>query len=139
MLKKTIKYTDYDGNERTEDFYFNLKKSELMELQLSTPGGLEHMIQTIVTTQDVPKIIELFKKIIIMSYGVKSPDGKRFIKNQELRDEFMDTEAYSELFMELAQDANAAAAFINGVIPNDMRDKITQDDIDAKVKSLTGN
>ena len=117
MIKKTISYTDYDGNERKEDFYFNLSKPELIEMQTSEAGGLEKKIEKITQEQDVAKIIELMKEIIQKSYGVKSDDGKRFIKNQEILDEFMQSEAYSELFMELATDANAASDFINGILP----------------------
>ena len=117
MIKKTINYTDYDGNERKEDFYFNLSKPELIEMQTSEAGGLEKKIEKITQEQDIAKIIELMKDIIQKSYGVKSDDGKRFIKNQEILDEFMQSEAYSELFMELATDANAASEFINGILP----------------------
>lgn len=117
MLKKRIKYTDYDGNEREEDFYFNLSKAELIELELTTEGGLEQMIQKITDTRDMPKLIELFKRLILMSYGEKSENGKRFIKSKELSDAFAQTEAYSELFMELATDDKAASEFINGIVP----------------------
>ena len=117
MLKKRIKYTDYNGEEREEDFYFNLSKAELIELELSTEGGLEQMIQKITDTRDMPKLIELFKRLILMSYGEKSENGKRFIKSQELSDAFAQTEAYSELFMELATDDKAASDFVNGIIP----------------------
>lgn len=121
MIKKTIKFVDYDDNEREEDFYFNLSKAELAEMQLSTTGGLEKMIEEIIKTKDVPKIMEIFKKIISASYGKKSPDGRRFMKSQDILDEFMQTEAYSNLFMELSSDADAAAEFIKGIIPNDLR------------------
>ena len=121
MIKKTIAYTDYDGNEREEDFYFNLSKAELTELELSTSGGLQKMIENIIKTKDIPRIIEIFKKIIMLSYGVKSPDGRRFMKSKDLTDEFMQTEAYSILFMELSTDADAAASFISGVIPADLK------------------
>lgn len=117
MLKKRIKYTDYDGNEREEDFYFNLSKAELVELELTTEGGLEQMIQKITDTRDMPKLIELFKRLILMSYGEKSENGKRFIKSKELSDAFAQTEAYSELFMELATDDKAASEFVNGIVP----------------------
>lgn len=120
MLKKTIKYTDYNGVERTEDFYFNLTKAELMEMELSTTGGLAEAIQTIVQTKDTPGIIKIFKKLVLDAYGQKSPDGRRFIKNDELKAEFEQTEAYSILFMELATDADAAAKFVNGIVPNDI-------------------
>ena len=117
MIKKTISYTDYDGNERTEDFYFNLSKPELIEMQTSEAGGIEKKIEKISKEQDIKKIIELMKDIIQRSYGVKSDDGKRFIKNQEVLDEFMQSEAYSELFMDLATNAEAASEFINGILP----------------------
>ena len=117
MLKKTITYTDFDGNERKEDFYFNLTKAEVTEMQMSAEGGLAKMLEKIVATQDTKRVIEVFKDIILKSYGEKSPDGKRFIKNDEVRDSFAQTEAYSELFMELAGNAEAAAAFINGIVP----------------------
>lgn len=120
MLKKTITYTDYNDNERTEDFYFNLSKAELTEMELSTAGGLAEMIQRIVSTQDAPKIVKVFKDLVLAAYGEKSADGKRFIKTEELREAFSQTEAYSELFMELAIDADAAAAFVNGIVPKDL-------------------
>lgn len=121
MIKKTISYVDYDGNEREEDFYFHLTKAELTELQFSTSGGLEKMIRNIVQTKDVPRIIEIFKKIIIASYGEKSADGRRFMKSPEITENFTQTEAYSKLFMELSTDADKAADFINGVIPEDLK------------------
>lgn len=117
MLKKTITYVDYNGNERKEDFHFNLTKAELMEMEMSTTGGLAEMIKRVVDAQDAPAIIKIFKDLVLKAYGVKSPDGKRFIKSKELTDEFAQTEAYSELFMELATNADAAAAFINGIVP----------------------
>lgn len=118
MLKKTITYTDYDGVQRTEDFYFNLSKAEIAEMELSTAGGLDKTINRIVAEQDGKRIIALFKDLVLKSYGKKSDDGRRFIKSQELRDEFSQTEAYSDLFMELATDADAAAAFVNGIVPD---------------------
>lgn len=117
MLKKTITFTDYNGVERTEDHYFNLTKAEVMEMEMSTSGGLAEMIQRIVAAQDAPAIIKIFKDLVLKAYGQKSPDGRRFIKTEELRKEFEQTEAYSQLFMELATDADAAATFVNGIIP----------------------
>ena len=117
MLKKTIAYIDYDGNDRTEDFYFNLSKAEVTEMEMSTEGGLANSLRKIVEDKDAKRIIESFKSLILKAYGVKSSDGKRFIKNQEMIDEFSQTEAYSELFMELATNAESAAAFVNGIIP----------------------
>jgi hypothetical protein len=117
MLKKSIAYTDYDGNERSEDFYFNLSKAEVMEMELGTSGGLAKMLQKIVDDQNGERIVEIFKDVILRSYGEKSPDGRRFVKSPELSAAFSQTEAYSILFMELAQDAEAAAVFVNGIVP----------------------
>jgi hypothetical protein len=118
MLKKTITYIDYNNNERTEDFYFNLTKAEVMEMEMSVNGGLTEMIQKIIATQDAPAIIKIFKDLILKSYGEKSLDGKQFNKSDELAKAFSQTEAYSQLFMELATDANAASDFVNGIIPS---------------------
>lgn len=117
MLKETIKYTDYNGVEREEDFYFNLTKAELMEMEMSTTGGLAEMIDKIVKTQDAPAIIKIFKELVLKAYGEKSADGKRFIKSEELATAFSQTEAYSILFMDLATDADKAAKFVNGIVP----------------------
>ena len=95
MLQKTNRYTDYNGNERKEDFYFNLSEAEIMEMELSVTGGLTEMIQKIVATQDGPSIIKLFKDLVLQAYGEKSADGKRFIKSEELKTAFSQTEAYS--------------------------------------------
>ena len=119
MLKKTINYTEYNGMERKEDFYFNLNKAEVAEMELSTEGGLAEMIQKIVSSKDTPSIVKIFKDLILKAYGEKTPDGKRFVKSKELSDAFAQTEAYSELFMELATDAETASAFVNGIMPTD--------------------
>ncbi len=120
MLKKTVTYTDYNGVERKEDFYFNFTKAEITEMELTTTGGLAEMIQKVIDTQDTPQIVTIFKDLVLKAYGEKSADGKRFIKNQEIRDAFSQTEAYSEIFMELATDADAAAKFVNGIVPSDL-------------------
>lgn len=142
MLKKNITYTDYDGNERSEDFYFNLSKAELTEMQLSQNGGLEKLLQKIIAEQDSSRIVTMFKDIIRKSYGEKSLDGKRFIKFRDghsLFEEFEQTEAYSVLFMELATDAEAAAAFINGIIPKDLADQIAAEQKkEEQIAKLTG-
>ena len=117
MLKKTITYTDFNGVERTEDFYFNLTEAELTEMELSMNGGLSDYIQKIISAQDAPSIINIFKDLLLKSYGEKSLDGRRFVKNQEIRDAFEQTQAYSQLFMELASDDQKAAEFINGIVP----------------------
>lgn len=118
MLKKTITYTDYNSVERTEDFYFNLTKAELMEMEIGTTGGMADMIKRIIDAKDAPAIIKIFKELVLKAYGEKSADGKRFVKSEEISNGFAQTEAYSQLFMELATDADAAAAFVNGIIPN---------------------
>lgn len=124
MLKKTIKYTDYNGVEQSEEFLFNLTKAELMEMELTTEGGLQEMIKRIIQAQDTPTIVKTFKEIILKSYGEKSLDGKRFIKVNDagvpLSRAFSQTEAYSELFMELASDDKAAAEFVIGIMPADI-------------------
>lgn len=126
MLKKTITYTDYNGNERTEDFFFHLTKAEIMEMEMSTTGGLAEMIQKVVATQDTPAIVKIFKELVLNAYGEKSPDGKRFIKSKELSTAFSQTEAYSILFMELATDADKAAKFVNGIVPDDVKQDTNQ-------------
>lgn len=141
MLKKTIKYTDYNGVEREEPFMFNLSKAELMEMEMGTTGGLAEMIQNIIDTQDAPAIIKIFKDIILKAYGEKSADGKRFMKVNEagvpLSIGFSQTEAFSQLFMELATDADAAAKFIKGIIPSDMDiDESQLKLVDAKVTNV---
>ena len=117
MLAKKITYTDYDGNERTETFYFNLSKAELIEMQLSVDGGMEKELQRMIDTRDVTKLAASFKRVILKAYGEKSPDGKRFVKSPELSEAFMQTEAYSDLFTELMTDANKASEFMNSIIP----------------------
>lgn len=117
MLKKTITYTDFEDNVRTEDFYFNLSKSEVMEMEMMESGGMSKMLQKIVSEQDSKKIIEHFKRIILASYGVKSPDGREFIKSPELSKSFSQTNAFDSLAVELYTNPESAAAFINAIIP----------------------
>lgn len=124
MLRKSITYPDYNGLIRTENFYFNLTKAEIMEMELTTIGGFVEKINNIIASKDAPTLIRIFKELILKAYGEKSPDGKRFIKSEEISTAFSQTEAYSILFMELATDANAAAAFINGIIPSDLAEEV---------------
>ena len=126
MLKKKVTYTDYNGVERTEDFYFNLSKAEIMEMELGTTGGFAEMIQKVVAAQDAPTLIKIFKDLVLKAYGEKSADGKRFIKSDEIATAFSQTEAYSQIFMELATDADAATKFVNGIIPKDMADEVAK-------------
>ena len=117
MIKKTMTYTDFNGTVRTEDFYFNLTQAELSEMELSVDGGLDEKLRKVVAALDGKQIIDFFKDFVLRSYGEKSDDGRRFIKNQEVREAFSQTQAYSDLFMELATNADYAAVFVNGVVP----------------------
>jgi hypothetical protein len=117
VLKKTIRYEDFNGDEAVEDFYFHLSKAELVEMEMSHQGGMHQHLQNIVDSQDGKAIMAEFKELILSAYGKRSEDGKRFIKNQALRDEFVSTEAYSQLFFELCTQADKAAEFVNGVVP----------------------
>lgn len=120
MLKKAITYVDYNGVERTESFYFNLSKAELIEMEYGTVGTFTSTIQNIIDAQDEPELIKLFKSLILKSYGKKSADGRRFEKSEEISKDFSETEAYVILFMELARDSKAASEFVNGIIPADI-------------------
>lgn len=135
MYTKRMTYKDYNGVERTEDFRFNLTKAELVEMEMTAEGGLEVMVQGIIDAQDKAELVKIFKKLILGSYGVKSPDGKRFIKSQELRDEFSQTEAYSDLFMLLSSNDEEAAKFINGIIPEEMP-KVEIDKVTREVRTV---
>ena len=117
MLKKTVKYIDFDGNEREEDHYFHLNKVELTEMEVENEGGMTYKLQQIIQELDRKKMVEMFKDIILRSYGEKSPDGKHFIKSKEITDRFACTEAFVEVYMEVTASAENAAAFVNGIIP----------------------
>lgn len=123
MVKKTITYTDYNGVERTEDFYFNLTKAELMEMQLSMEGGMRAYIQRIMAAKSQLALVNLFKQILLLSYGKKSDDGRLFLKNGTIRAEFEAHPVYSQIYMELSLNEEKAAEFINGLIPADMRNQ----------------
>lgn len=120
MHVEHIKFTDYNGVERKESHYFNLSKGELVDMEATTPGGYGAYVQSIIDTQDGPKLWKIFRELIMKSYGVKSPDGRRFIKNQEVLNDFIETEAFSELIIKFVSDAAAASAFVNGIIPSDL-------------------
>lgn len=123
MIMKSITYTDYDGVERTESFYFNLSKAELVTMDLEVEGGFRKKLEKVIEAQNPKELIDIFKDIIYRSYGEKSPDGRRFIKSKELSDAFTQTEAYSELFMELATNEKSAEAFIKGIMPAGLVDE----------------
>lgn len=136
MIKKTYTYTDYNDIERTEDFYFNLSEGELLELEMGTTGGYTSMIKKIISANDTATLMKTFKELILMAYGVKSDDGRRFIKNDEVREAFIQTEAYSMLYMELMTDEKKASEFIEGVIPKKLRDEYEKGKKSGKVKAL---
>jgi hypothetical protein len=127
MLKRPITYEDFNGETLTETFYFNLSKAELVELETDYEAGLVKTLMTIVEAQDERRIIKEFKRIIMLSFGVKSDDGKRFIKSDALRADFESHAAYQTLFMELSTDAEKAAAFVNGIMPPDLVEAAKQD------------
>lgn len=129
MIKKTITYTDYNGLERTEDFYFNLSKAEIAEMQVSVTGGLSAMLQRVVQSNDYTAIFKFFKEFILNSYGVKTEDGRGFRKTPEIRDSFEQTEAYSILLMELINDEKASADFLMGVIPADLSKQVDMNEV----------
>lgn len=120
MLKKTVTYKDFNGIERTEDFYFNMTKAECVDLSFSKEGGLDQFLSKVIKANNTPEIMKLFKDFVLMAYGEKSDDGRRFMKTPEIKQAFSETEAYSVIFMELVQDANAAAEFVNNVIPAEL-------------------
>ena len=129
MIKKTIKYEDYNGNEREEEFYFNLSNAELTKMELGVEGGLSERLKKVLATKDTPQILKVFEEIINKAYGVKSDDGKRFIKSKELLEEFTQTEAYSQLFVELATNENSAQEFILGILPKKLSDEVKKQNV----------
>ena len=124
MYKIREKYEDYDGNERVEEFYFNLTKAEITDMELTTEGGMSTMLNRIIAAKDTSKLIAVFKDLILRSYGQKSPDGRRFIKSDELTKEFTETPAYSQIYLRLATDDKAATEFVNNVIPKDLQKEV---------------
>lgn len=117
MIKKTITFTDYNGVERTEDHWFNLTETELMRLQMSAKGGLDTILKGLIASQDGAAIIATIEDIVQKAYGVRGLDGRQFIKNENVLNEFTQTEAYSQLIMELVTNADEAAKFVKGIMP----------------------
>lgn len=124
MLKKTIKYTNYDGVEKEKDYFFNLKKSELVDLQFKTSKGFIAYIEEVTKSEDPSALWKAFRDIVLLSYGEKSSDGERFMKSEEISKAFEETEAFSVLVMELIENDGAAADFINGIMPNDLAGEV---------------
>lgn len=123
MIKKTITFEDYNGETHKEDFYFNLTKAEVLEMETIVKGGLSTILKHIVETDDTTEMVNMFKEIIHKAYGVKSADGKRFVKSNDVLEDFIYSAAYSELYMELATNENSAVEFINGIMPKGMGPK----------------
>ena len=135
MYKKTITYTDYNGQTQVEDAYFHLSEPELVDMELADDIGLRGRIEKVVASNDNREIMRLFKEIILMSYGLKSEDGKRFVKSDAALEAFKSSAAYSTLFMELASDADAAAAFVNGLLPAGLVEKVAQTSQENQLES----
>lgn len=136
MFKRTETYTDYNGVERTEDFYFNLTEAELTEIEIGTTGGLAETVRVLIAAKDIKAIIAIFKDLVFKAYGEKSADGRRFMKSEEISRAFSETEAYNQIFMDLATNSDAAAAFINGIIPAKLRNRV---DNTTDIESARGN
>ena len=126
MYKYTATYTDYDGVERTEDFLFNLSEAEIVEMEYGVTGGMQRMLEQIVAAKDTKRIMAVFKDLIKRAYGVKSPDGRRFEKDEKLSKEFTETPVYSDMFMKFARDADAAAEFVNKIIPQSVAAEVAK-------------
>ena len=135
MIAKTMTYKDFNNVERTETFYFNLTPAEAVEMQVMESGGLGVYIDRIIQEQDARKIIEIFKDLILRSYGVKSNDGKHFLKDEKLRAAFASTNAYSDLFMQLATDADMASAFLNAIVPQLSEEEVAKFSKNAEQKA----
>ncbi len=125
MIKKTVSFVDFNGTERSDDFYFNLTIDELIEMELSPNESLKDYLNRVIQSSDGMEIYKVFKKIVLASYGKKSDDGLRFIKSDEVRDEFSQTNAFSELLFEFMKDAESASEFINSLIPQDKIKELT--------------
>lgn len=134
MVKKTIEYEDYNGKLRKEDFYFNLTKTELMEMEADMPGGYSKMLENIIHAEDNFAIMKVLKQIVAKAYGEKSEDGRRFIKSPELSEAFFQTEAYNVMFMEFIEDAEAFSDFCNGLIPSDIN--VDQETVDKQIEEI---
>lgn len=144
MFKKTVTYEDYNGDTQTEDFYFNLTKIECLELEYGFGPGesLSGSIQTLINAKDANAIISTVKKVLLNAYGVKSPDGKRFIKNDEIREAFEQSPAFEQIYWELVTDPEKAAELISGIVPSTVREKLGADpkqELLTRMKVLDGS
>lgn len=126
MIKKTVTYKDLNGKERTETFYFHYFESEIMDMEMSEEGGLAERIQRIIDAKDQASLLKVIKKFVVDAYGIKSDDGRRFIKSQEVKDAFVECPAYSKIYMELLTNDELAAEFVNKVVPEDMAAQLAE-------------
>ena len=124
MIKKTVTYKDYNEVERTESFYFHFNEAEILDMEMSVEGGFAERVQRIVDSKDQSSLLKVIKNFVLDAYGVKSENGKRFIKNDEVKAEFVECPAYSMIFMELVTNDELAAEFVNGVVPDSMKDRL---------------
>lgn len=127
MLKREIKYQDFDGNEQTATFYFHIGKHEIVELDVEHKGGIKALFEKIIETQDDKGIVEQMKKLILLAVGERSADGQRFVKNDQIREDFKNHAAYEALFMELSTDAERASEFGIGILPPDVAKELKND------------
>ena len=123
MLKETITYIDFNDQERTEDFYFNLTRTELIRMEMSKNGSLTGLLTKIVKANDMPDIFEAMEMLILKAYGEKSTDGRFFNKSEEISNNFMNSPAYDKLFEKLTTDATYAYKFLMGILPKDLAEQ----------------
>ena len=124
MIKKTVTYKDYNDTERTESFYFHFTEAEILDMEMSVEGGFAERVQRIVDAKEQSALLKVIKNFVLDAYGVKSEDGKRFIKTDKVKEEFVQSPAYSMIFMELVTNDALAADFVNGVVPDTMKDRL---------------
>lgn len=137
MIKKTVTYEDFNGEETTEDVYFNLTKAELIEYEVREKGGMSSVLERISKSDDGNLIMQTFKDILLMSYGEKSDDGRRFRKNEQIREDFASSMAYDAIFWELCTDADSAAAFVNGLVPKKLLEEAQKEQQKAESPTLS--
>lgn len=136
MYKKTLEYEDFNGEKVKEDLYFNLSKAELMEMNFRTKGGLKNYIESIINANDQNTLTDIFKTLLLKSFGIKTPDGRRFMKNDQIREDFECSIPYDIMFTTLSTDAKEAAAFINGIIPKELVEEMDKVEMPAEYKEL---
>ena len=139
MFKKTITYSDFDGQSRTEDHYFNLSKAELIEMEMTTQGGYGRKMEAAIKAGEKSEIFKLIKELIVKSYGIKSPNGKTFIKSAEITNEFLQSEAYSVFLMDIISDAGKLSEFFNKIMPSDLRAQVEKMKKDGQLPEIIGN